>query len=130
MSGIMVTVPTSLNLSTTSIRKVVSVVAAMCLLAVSARISGTDVELSQRHTSIDAAGITPAITGIGLGSRISTAFIPKRPSQAKHVDGLSSRHLALPFLSKSELLVARRTARVASAAVLPATGRSPPLTTI
>src|ERR1700674_5266765 len=73
-----------LNLKAAAVRRVITVLAVVCLLNVSARISGADFESQQPQALIVAVEASQRLGGVSLTSRISYSLFSNVPLHAKH----------------------------------------------
>ena len=115
-----------LNLKVAAVRQILAVLAAVCLLSVSARISGADFESPQPNALIATAETSPGLSGVSLTSRISSGLISNGPLHAKHLAELRQLTPHLPLPSKSGFLLAGICKQLSPALAFPQFGRSPP----
>jgi len=119
-----------LNLKAAAVRRVLTVLTVVCLLNVSARISGSDFESQQPQTLIAAVEASQRLSRVSLTSRISYSLFSKVPLQAKHFGEPRRPMPHLPLLSKSGFVVDDVCKQFSPALAFPQFGRSPPSLTI
>ena len=119
-----------LNLKAAAVGRVLTVLAVVCLLTVSARISGADFESQQPQALIPAVQASQRLSGVSLTSRISADLLSNFPLHAKHLGELRRPTPHLPLLSKSGFLLAGICKQLSPALAFPQFGRSPPSLTI
>jgi hypothetical protein len=119
-----------LNLKAAAVRRVITVLAVVCLLNVSARISGADFESQQPQALIAAVEASQRLSGVRLTSRISYGLVSNVPLHAKHFGELRRPTPHLPLLSKSGFVVGGIRKQFSPALAFPQFGRSPPSLTI
>ena len=119
-----------LNLKAAAVRRVLTVLAVVCLLNVSARISGADFESPQPNVLIATAEISQGLSGVSVTSRISSGLLSNVPLHAKHLGELQRLTPHLPLLSKSGFFLAGICKQLSPALAFPHFGRSPPFLAI
>lgn|SRR5690348_4230651 len=119
-----------LNLKAAAVRRVLTVLAVVCLLTVSSRISGAAFESQQPQALTAAVEALQRLSGISLTSRISYGLFSNVPLHAKHFGELRRPTPHLPLLSKSGFVVAGICRQFSPALDFPQFGRSPPSLTI
>ena len=118
-----------LNLKAAAVRRVLAVLAIVCLLKVSARVSEA-VESQHPQALIAAVEASQRLSGVSLTSRISYSLFSNVPLHAKHFGELRRPTPHLPLLSKSGFVVDGICKQLSPALAFPQFGRSPPSLTI
>lgn len=115
-----------MNLRVAVVRRVLAILAAVCLLNVSARISGADFESPQPHALIATVEASQGLSGVSLTSRISSGLLSNVPLHTKHLGELRRPTPQLLLLSKPGFLLAVICKQLSPALAFPQFGRSPP----
>ena len=119
-----------MNLKVTAVRRVLTVLAVVCLLNVSARISGADFESQESQALVAAVEASQRLTGVSLTSRISYSLFSNVPLHAKHFGEFRRPTPHLPLLRKAGFVVGGICKQFSPALAFPQFGRSPPYRTI
>jgi hypothetical protein len=115
-----------LNLKAAAVPRVLAVLAIVCLLNVSARVSEADFESQQPQALIAAVEASQRLSSVSLTSRISYSLFSNVPLHAKHVGELRRPSPHLPLLSKCGFVVGGICKQFSPALAFPQFGRSPP----
>lgn len=115
-----------LNLKVAAVRRVLNVLAVVCLLNVGARISGADFESQQPQALIPAVQASQRLSGVSLTSRISYSLFSNALFHAKQSGELQRPTHHLPVLRESRLVAGGMCRQFSPALAFPQFGRSPP----